>query len=146
MERYEVQNNYKIVNISRSPDALSIKSENPAKEIRLRISPFLVLDAEKKLVTAILSSCFVSESNDLISNELTVKIIYEFLCDLPVARDGDEKVKIQNYADLLSVFDTTIGTFRGILFEWLKKSSLQRPLPFIDIEEFIKDLRISFSK
>lgn len=146
MERYETQNNYEIVNISRSADCLSLRDGKESEGVKFLFLPFLVLDNDEKIATAILTSRFIDENDKPISNELTVQMVFKFSGDLPIVREGEEKVKIQNYADLLSIFDTTIGAFRGILHEWLKGSSLQQPLPFVDIEEFVKDLRISFSK
>ena len=93
-----------------------------------------------------MTSQFVQKDETPISNKLVVRVTYQFSESLPIAQDGTEKVKIQNYEDLLSIFDTSIGIFRGILFEWLEGSSLQHPLPAVNIEEFLKGLRISFSK
>lgn len=146
MEKYSKNNNYMIVNISRSSDALSIKSTQVEKDVNFLLLPYLVVNSNENLATVILTSQFIDENDIPLSNELTVKITYKFFHDLPIALDGKQNINIQNYPDLLSIFDTIVGTFRGILFEWLKDSPLQRPLPFVDIEELIKDLRISFSK
>lgn len=146
MEKYEGQDNYQIVNISRSQETLSIKLDDMRDGIKLQLLPYLLLNKDEKLATAVLTSQFTNADNQPISNELIVKILYKFNTDLPISQDGTEKVKVQNYADLLSIFDTAIGVLRGILFEWLQGSSLQQPLPFIEIEEFVKDIRISFSK
>lgn len=146
MEKYEGQDNYQIVNISRSQETLSIKLDDMRDGIKLQLLPYLLLNKDEKLATAVLTSQFTNADNQPISNELIVKILYKFNTDLPISQDGVEKVKVQNYADLLSIFDTAIGILRGILFEWLQGSSLQQPLPFVEIEEFVKDIRISFSK
>ena len=146
MEKYEGQDNYQIVNISRSQETLSIKLDDMRDGIKLQLLPYLLLNKDEKLATAVLTSQFTNADNQPISNELIVKILYKFNTDLPISQDGVEKVKVQNYADLFSIFDTAIGILRGILFEWLQGSSLQQPLPFVEIEEFVKDIRISFSK
>lgn len=146
MEKYEGQDNYQIVNISRSQETLSIKLDDMRDGIKLQLLPYLLLNKDEKLATAVLTSQFTNADNQPISNELIVKILYKFNTDLPISQDGVEKVKVQNYADLLSIFDTAIGILRGVLFEWLQGSSLQQPLPFVEIEEFVKDIRISFSK
>ena len=146
MERYGTKNNYLIINITRSKDSLSVNGDNIEDDVMFSLLPYLVLDVKNKIATTILTSKFVKKDDMPLTNELVVRVAYKFSENLPIVQNGVDKVKIQNYEDLLSIFDTTIGIFRGILFEWLKGSSLQHPLPVIDIEEFIKGLRISFSK
>ena len=146
MEKYEAKNDYQIVEISRSKDSLSVKADSVPDDVMLSFLPYLVLDVKNLIATTILTSQFVRKDETPLTNELVVHVTYKFLEKLPIEQDGGDKVKIQNYEDLLSIFDTSIGTFRGILFEWLKDSSLQHPLPAINIEEFLKGLRISFSK
>lgn len=146
MELYEAKNNYQIVNISRSGDALSIKTEDVLADIMLSFLPYLVLNVKNKVATTILTSQFTKKDKTPITNELVVRVTYKFSKDLPVVQDGIDKVKIHSYEDLLSIFDTSIGIFRGILFEWLKGSRLQHPLPAVKMEEFLEGLRISFSK
>ncbi len=145
MERYEANSNYQIVSISRSNESLAIKEEGNV-EVKLSFLPYLVLDVKNMVATTILTSQFVKKDETPLTNELMVKVNYKFLNALPIIEDGSEKVKINNYEDLLSIFDTSIGVFRGILFEWLRGSGLQHPLPSVNIEEFLKGLRISFSK
>lgn len=146
MELYEAKNNFQIVNISRSEDALSIKTEDVLADIMLSFLPYLVLNVKNNVATTILTSQFTKKDKTPITNELVVRVTYKFSKDLPVVQDGIDKVKIHNYEDLLSIFDTSIGIFRGILFEWLKGSRLQHPLPAVKMEEFLEGLRISFSK
>lgn len=146
MEIYEEKNNYEIVDISRSSDSLSEKTDDVQEGVMLSFLPYLILDVKNKTATTILTSQFVKKDKTPITNELAVKATYKFIKDLPVEQDGANKVKIQNYKDLLSIFDTSIGIFRGILFEWLKGSNLQHPLPAIKMETFIEGLKISFSK
>lgn len=145
MEIYEAKNDYQIVNISRSKESLSINKDETLVDVMLSFLPYLVLNTKDNKATTILTSQFVQKDGSPISNELVVRVIYQFSGSLPIAQNGAEKVKIQNYKDLLSIFDTSIGIFRGILFEWLQGSSLQHPLPAVNIEEFLKGLKISFS-
>jgi hypothetical protein len=145
MERFETTSNYQIVKISRSKKPLSVKDDD-LKDVMLSFLPYLVLDTENRMATTILTSQFVKKDKTPLTNDLTVHVTYKFFEELPVAQESDTKVKIQHYEDLISIFDTSIGIFRGILFEWLGESSLQHPLPAINIEEFLKELRISFSK
>jgi len=146
MEIYETKNNYKIVDISRSSDSLSEKIDDVQDGVMLSFLPYLILDVKKKMATTILTSQFVKKDKSPLTNKLVVRVIYEFYENLPIEQEDTDKVKIQNYEDLLSIFDTSIGIFRGILFEWLKNSRLQHPLPAVNMEEFLKELRISFSK
>ena len=146
MEIYEAKNNYQIVGISRSNESLSVKTDNIPDDVMLLFLPYLILDVKNMIATTILTSQFVQKDGKPISNELVVRVIYQFSGSLPIAQNGVEKVKIQNYKDLLSIFDSSIGIFRGILFEWLQGSILQHPLPAVNIEEFLKGLKISFSK
>jgi hypothetical protein len=146
MEIYEAKNNYQIVNIARSKESLSINKDGALVDVMLSFLPYLILNTKDNKATTILTSQFVQKDETPISNKLVVRVTYQFSESLPIAQDGTEKVKIQNYEDLLSIFDTSIGIFRGILFEWLEGSSLQHPLPAVNIEEFLKGLRISFSK
>lgn len=146
MEIYEAKNNYQIVNISRSKESLSINKDIALVDVMLSFLPYLILNTKDNKATTILTSQFVKKDKTPLSNELVVHVTYQFSGSLPIVQDGAKKVKIQNYEDLLSIFDTSVGIFRGILFEWLKGSSLQHPLPAVHIEEFLKELRISFSK
>lgn len=146
MEIYDENNNYQIVNISRSNDSLSIKTDDVLVDVMLSFLPYLVLNVKNKVATTILTSQFTRKDKTPITNELVVRVTYKFPKDLPIVQDGIDKVKIQNYEDLLSIFDTSIGVFRGVLFEWLRGSRLQHPLPAVNMEEFIEGLRISFSK
>lgn len=146
MEKYDANNNYQIVNISRSNDSLFVKADDVNVDVMLSFLPLLVLDAKNKIAITILTSQFVKRDDTPFTNELVVRVTYKFSESLPIIQNGSDKVKIQNYEDLLSIFDTSIGIFRGILFEWLNGSNLQHPLPVINIEEFLKGLRISFSK
>lgn len=145
MERYEAKNTYQIVKISRSSELLSVK-DNDVNDVMLSFTPYLILDTKNNVATTILTSQFVKKDKTPLTNELTVHVTYKFSGDLPIIQDSDVQVKIQHYEDLISIFDTSVGLFRGILFEWLGDSILQHPLPAINIEEFLKELRISFSK
>lgn len=142
----KVHNSFQIVNISRSSDSLSIKEDKVPEEVKFSLLPYLILNIKESIATVILSSQFVNKKGIAFSNELIVQVIFKFEKKLPITQGEKDTVKIQNYEELLSIIGITVGTFRGILYEWLKGSQLQHPLPYIDIEEFIKGLRISFSK
>ncbi len=146
MEKYKVKAEYQIVDISRSNDSLSIRKDNAIGDVKLLFQPYLVLDSQNLIATTILSSQFVGKDESPITNELTVRVAYKYFENLPVSPNGTNKIKINNYSSLVSMFDTSIGIFRGVLFEWLKGSNLQHPLPAVDIESFLKGLRITFSK
>lgn len=146
MEIYEAQNNFTIVKISRSSETLVANTNETNVDVKLSLTPYLILDEKEQIATAVLSSQFLKKDDTPLSNELVVRISYKFSNGLPLKQSGDDKVKVHNYEDLLSIFDTAIGIFRGILFEWLNGSYLQHPLPLVDIEEFVKGLRVSFSK
>lgn len=146
MEIYEAKNDYQIVDISRSNDSLSVKTDNVPDDVMLSFLPYLILDVKNMIATTILTSQFVKKDKTPLSNELVVRVTYQFSKSLPIVQNGADKVKIHNFEDLLSIFDTSIGIFRGILFEWLKGSRLQHPLPAINLKEFLKGLRVSFSK
>lgn len=146
MEKYEEQNSYQIVGIIRSPDELSIQPDKTVQEVKFLFAPNLILKKAEQLAIVILSSQFILNDDSPLTNELVVQVTFKFNSELPVIQDGDDKAKITNHEDLLSVFDTSIGIFRGILFEWLGESNLQHPLPLVDIKEFVKGLKVSFSK
>lgn len=145
MEKYEKHINYQIVNISRSDDALDVKNDK-VKDVMFSFFPYLSLDEKKQFATAILVAQFLNKDESPLSNELSVYVTFKFSKGLPIIKDNAGEAKIQNHDDLLSIFDTTIGIFRGVLFEWLKGSFLQHPLPMVDMEDFLKNLRITFSK
>lgn len=146
MKKYKAHNSFQIVNISRSSDALSLNVDKVPEEVKFSLLPYLILNIKESIVTVILSSQFINKDKKALSNELNVQIIFKFVNKLPIIQEGKDSIKIQNYEELLSIVNIAVGTFRGILYEWLKGSQLQQPLPYIDIEEFIKGLRISFSK
>ncbi|MCH5307645.1 MAG: hypothetical protein J1E37_06140 [Prevotella sp.] len=146
MERYETSSNYQIMRIIRSDEPLSMKKDNGEDDVTLLLIPYITLDVKNNTATTILKSQFVMRDENPITNELIVNITYKFQNDIPVVKDGNSKIKIANSKDLFSIFDTSIGIFRGILYEWLKGSSLQQPLPLINMGEFLKELKYSFSK
>ena len=145
MEKYDGNSAYQIVNISRSNSALSIQAGDETSDVKFSFLPYLMIDEKNKVATSILTAQFIKKDDTPLSNELVVNVGFKFFESLPLVRDGENNVKIKKYEDLLSIFDTAIGVFRGILFEWLKGSSLQQPLPSVDVEEFLKGLRVSFS-
>lgn len=123
-----------------------MKKDNGEDDVTLLLIPYITLDVKNNTATTILKSQFVMRDENPITNELIVNITYKFQNDIPVVKDGNSKIKIANSKDLFSIFDTSIGIFRGILYEWLKGSSLQQPLPLINMGEFLKELKYSFSK
>ena len=146
MERYEANIDYQIVHISRSNEPLSMKEDNDGEGVSLVFLPYILLDAKNKTATTVLTSQFYGKDENPITNELIVHITYKFSNELPVVQDGDDKIKIVNNKDLFSIFDTSVGSFRGILFEWLEDSCLQHPLPIVNMGKFLKGLKYSFSK
>lgn len=146
MDINNTNNSYQIISIIRSDESLSLSTKEIPVDVEFSFDPYLIIKENGKIASAILESCFFTKDKKPISNELRVQVSFQFSKMLPIIQDGSDKVKIQDYESLLSIFDITVGTFRGILFEWLKDSKLQQPLPCIDIEELIKNLKISFSK
>ena len=146
MERYEANIDYQIVHISRSNEPLSMKEDNDGEGVSLVFLPYILLDAKNNIATTVLTAQFIGKDKSPITNELSVHITYRFSDSLPILKDKDDKIKISSQKDLISIFDTSIGVFRGVLFEWLKDSKLQHPLPIVDIRGFLKGLKYSFSK
>lgn len=133
------------MSISRSADSLYLKDDKVSENIKFSLDSYLSLKPNEHLAIVILSSLFFNEKEEPITNELNVQLVFHFENDLPIVEDNGSAI-VKNYEELIMIMNISVGTYRGILYEWLKGSELQQPLPCIDIEEFINGLKISFSK
>lgn len=145
MKKEKSKGTFQIVSISRSADSLYLKDDKVSENIKFSLDSYLSLKPNEHLAIVILSSLFFNEKEEPITNELNVQLVFHFENDLPIVEDNGSAI-VKNYEELIMIMDISVGTYRGILYEWLKGSELQQPLPCIDIEEFINGLKISFSK
>lgn len=144
MERFKTESKYLINNISHSNEALSIISKPTSEEVLLTFMPQLYVNEAKKSLSSILTAYFVDENDHQITNRFLFRMDFLLKDENPI-RLNDGKVDVSDFGVIVSLFDTTIGAFRGVFFEWLKDSPLQRPLPIVDLEDFLKNLNVSFS-
>lgn len=145
MKKEKSKGTFQIVSISRSADSLYLKDDKVSENIKFSLDSYLSLKPNEHLAIVILSSLFFNEKEEPITNELNVQLVFHFENDLPIVEDNGSAI-VKNYEELIMIMNISVGTYRGILYEWLKGSELQQPLPCIDIEEFINGLKISFSK
>ena len=145
MKKEKSKGTFQIVSISRTADSLYLKDDKVSENIKFSLDSYLSLKPNEHLAIVILSSLFFNEKEEPITNELNVQLVFHFENDLPIVEDNGSAI-VKNYEELIMIMNISVGTYRGILYEWLKGSELQQPLPCIDIEEFINGLKISFSK
>ena len=145
MKKEKSKGTFQIVSISRTADSLYLKDDKVSENIKFSLDSYLSLKPNEHLAIVILSSLFFNEKEEPITNELNVQLVFHFENDLPIVEDNGSAI-VKNYEELIMIMNISVGTYRGILYEWLKGSELQQPLPSIDIEEFINGLKISFSK
>lgn len=147
MEKYNNPNGgtYRILSISRTKENLSILSEKLPDEMKLSFLPYLVVDSKKKIISAILTGQFLDASEKPLTNQLAFRMNYQIQGEMPIALTDKKTIKVNDNNMIVSIFDTTVGAFRGILFEWLLNSELQKPLPLVNLNDFLNKVQVSFS-
>lgn len=147
MEKYNSPNgaSYRILSISRTKENLSILSEKLPDEMKLSFLPYLVVDSKKKIVSAILTGQFLDAAEKPLTNQLAFRMDFQIQGEMPIALTDKKVIKVNDNNMIVSIFDTTVGTFRGILFEWLLNSELQKPLPLVNLNDFLNKVQVSFS-
>lgn len=148
MEKYNQSKlgKYRIATISRSKNDLSILSEKLPDEMRFSFLPYLIVNSKKKALTTLLTGQFLDEKERPLTNQLAFQIEYQIDGNMPICLNENNVLQVDNSEMITALFDTAIGAFRGVLFEWLKGSSLQRPLPLVDLGDFLSHLQVSFTK
>ena len=71
---------------------------------------------------------------------------WTFLLRMTSIKLNDGKIEVTDFGMIISMFDTTIGAFRGVFFDWLKNSPFLKPLPLVDLDDFLRNLNVSFVK
>lgn len=147
MEKYNSPNGgtYRILSISRTKENLSILSEKLPDEMKLSFLPYLVVDSRKKIISAILTGQFLDAAEKPLTNQLAFRMDYQIQGEMPIALTDKKMIKVNDNNMIVSIFDTTVGAFRGILFEWLLNSELQKPLPLVNLNDFLNKVQVSFS-
>ena len=147
MEKYNSPNGgtYRILSISRTKENLSILSEKLPDEMKLSFLPYLVVDSKKKIVSAILTGQFLDAAEKPLTNQLAFRMDFQIQGEMPIALTDKKVIKVIDNNMIVSIFDTTVGAFRGILFEWLLNSELQKPLPLVNLNDFLNKVQVSFS-
>jgi hypothetical protein len=147
MEKYNSPNGgtYRILSISRTKENLSILSEKLPDEMKLSFLPYLVVDSKKKIISAILTGQFLDAAEKPLTNQLAFRMDYQIQGEMPIALTDKKTIKVNDNNMIVSIFDTTVGAFRGILFEWLLNSELQKPLPLVNLNDFLNKVQVSFS-
>ena len=147
MEKYNSPNGgtYRILSISRTKENLSILSEKLPDEMKLSFLPYLVVDSRKKIISAILTGQFLDAAEKPLTNQLAFRMDYQIQGEMPIALTDKKVIKVIDNNMIVSIFDTTVGAFRGILFEWLLNSELQKPLPLVNLNDFLNKVQVSFS-
>ena len=147
MEKYNSPNggSYRILSISRTKENLSILSEKLPDEMKLSFLPYLVVDSRKKIISAILTGQFLDAAEKPLTNQLAFRMDFQIQGEMPIALTDKKMIKVNDNNMIVSIFDTTVGAFRGILFEWLLNSELQKPLPLVNLNDFLNKVQVSFS-
>lgn len=147
MEKYNSPNGgtYRILSISRTKENLSILSEKLPDEMKLSFLPYLVVDSKKKKISAILTGQFLDAAEKPLTNQLAFRMDFQIQGEMPIALTDKKVIKVNDNNMIVSIFDTTVGAFRGILFEWLLNSELQKPLPLVNLNDFLNKVQVSFS-
>ena len=145
MERFKTDSKYIIKGIARSDEAFSLISKPASDDVLLTFVPRLFIDEVGKVFSPTLTAYFVDEKEQEISNKLLFRMDFLVKDKLPIKLNRG-KMEVADFGMIITMFDTTIGAFRGIFFEWLKDSPFQKPLPIIDLDDFLKNLNVSFVK
>jgi hypothetical protein len=120
-------------------------SEKLPDEMKLSFLPYLVVDSRKKIISAILTGQFLDAAEKPLTNQLAFRMDYQIQGEMPIALTDKKMIKVNDNNMIVSIFDTTVGAFRGILFEWLLNSELQKPLPLVNLNDFLNKVQVSFS-
>ena len=134
-----------IKSILRSDDAFNLITKSAPAIVLLTFMPRLFVNEEKKVISPMLTAYFVDEQENEISSKLLFRMDFHVHNDMPINLN-EGKMEVTDFGMIVTMFDTTIGTFRGVFFEWLKESPFQKPLPLVDLEAFLKNLNVSFVK
>lgn len=145
MERFKTESRYIIKGISRSDDTFNLIANSTSENVLLTFMPQLFVNEAEKVLSPMLTAYFVDEKEQVISSKLLFRMDFIVKNGMPIKLDK-EKIEVIDFGVIISMFDTTIGAFRGVFFEWLKDSPLLKPLPLVDLEDFLKNLEVSFIK
>ena len=147
MERYNSPEGgkYRILSISRTKENLTILSEKLPDEMKLSFLPYLIVDNKKKTISTILTGQFLNKEGKPLTNMLAFRIDYQIQGEMPISLSEKKEILVSDNNLIVSLFDTTVGAFRGVLFEWLMNSELQKPLPLVNLHDFLNQVQVSFS-
>lgn len=136
---------YRILSISRTKENLTILSEKMPDEMKLSFFPYLVVDIKKKTLSTVLTGQFLDAKDKPFTNQLAFRMDYQILGEMPISLSENKEILVSDNNLIVSIFDTTVGAFRGVLFEWLMNSKLQKPLPLVNLNDFLNQVQVSFS-
>ena len=145
MERYKTDSKYMIESISHSDGAFSLIHQPASENVLLTFMPRLFVNEESKVLSPVLTAFFVDEKEHEISTKLLFRMDFLVKNDLPI-KINDGKIEVTDFGMIISMFDTTIGAFRGVFFDWLRDSPFLKPLPLVDLDDFLRNLNVSFVK
>lgn len=146
MEKYNSPKGgtYRILSISRTKENLSILSEKLPDEMKLSFLPYLVIDNKKRIISVILTGQFLDAKEKPLTNQLAFRMDYLIQGEMPVSLSEKKEIQVSDNNIIVALFDTTVGAFRGVLFEWLMNSELQKPLPLVNLNDFLNKVQVSF--
>ncbi len=146
MEKYNSRKGgtYRILSISRTKENLSILSDKLPDEMKLSFLPYLVIDNKKRIISVILTGQFLDAKEKPLTNQLAFRMDYLIQGEMPVSLSEKKEIQVSDNNIIVSLFDTTVGAFRGVLFEWLMNSKLQKPLPLVNLNDFLNKVQVSF--
>ena len=145
MERFKTDSEYMIKNISHSDDAFNLIAKPASENVMLTFLPQLFVNEEKKVLSPMLTAYFVDEKEQDISSKFLFRMDFLVKNDMPI-KLNEGKIEVTDFGVIITMFDTTIGAFRGVFFEWLKGRQFLNPLPLVDLDDFLKNLNVSFIK
>lgn len=146
MEKYNSPKggNYRILSISRTKENLTILSEKLPDEMKLSFLPYLIVNNKNKSMSTVLTGQFLDAKEKPVTNLLAFRMDYKVLGEMPISLSEKKEIQVSDNNMIVSLFDTTVGAFRGVLFEWLMNSELQKPLPLVNLNDFLNKVQVSF--
>lgn len=113
MERFKTESRYIIKGISRSDDTFNLIANSTSENVLLTFMPQLFVNEAEKVLSPMLTAYFVDEKEQVISSKLLFRMDFIVKNGMPIKLDK-EKIEVIDFGVIISMFDTTIGAFRGV--------------------------------
>lgn len=137
------KNELTILNID-SSEPHSFADDMEDGKMRLKFSPLFIIDTEKEVYAVRISLQFLSAKDEKpLAAPAKVMVSFKTKEFGTIFEIKQDKIEAKNLDLMFTMFDTTIGIMRGVLFEQTKKTPLEgMVLPFIELNRFINESKV----